>query len=153
MSKKMYRSAQGKSVDIGALTLQNENTKAVGNMGVNARGDMVNAQNDVIGSRSDKIKKHYRKQTRRTNVMDDSIPESRAKPAKVVTPVVQPEVAIDPEPVVEPVVEPAPVETKTKTDPVAGGLAGAIAKAKSVKQEPMKTPRQLAKEKAGVKKI
>ena len=145
----MYRSAQGKSVDIGALTLQNENTKAVGNMGVNARGDMVNAQNDVIGSRSDKIKKHYRKQTRRTNVMDDSIPESRAKPAKVVTPVVQPEVAIDP----EPVVEPAPVETKTKTDPVAGGLAGAIAKAKSVKQEPMKTPRQLAKEKAGVKKI
>ena len=34
-----------------------------------------------------------------------------------------------------------------------GGLADAIARAKTIKQEQSKTPRQLAQEKSGVKKI
>ena len=35
----------------------------------------------------------------------------------------------------------------------AGGLADAIARARTIKQEQAKTPRQLAQEKAGVRKI
>ena len=32
---KMYRSSQGKGIDLGALLLQNETVRAVGNMNVN----------------------------------------------------------------------------------------------------------------------
>jgi hypothetical protein len=41
MSQKIYKSAQGKVVDLGTLMLQNESVRAVGNMGVNARGDVL----------------------------------------------------------------------------------------------------------------
>ena len=149
MSKKVYRTAQGKTVDLGALQLQNETVRAVGNMGVNARGDKVSPQNKTVDSRNASVTRHYKKQTR-TNVTDDAVVDSKKTKAKqpevVKQPVEEIEVVKQPEPVVEdPVVEP-------ETPPL-GGLAGAIAKAKTVKQEPMKTPRQLAQEKAGVKKI
>jgi len=46
---------------------------------------------------------------------------------------------------------------EVKTEPVvekkASGLADAIARAKTIKQEALKTPRQQAQEKSGVKKI
>jgi len=44
MTARKYRSAMGKTVDIGALMLQNESVRAVGNMSVNARGDTLNSQ-------------------------------------------------------------------------------------------------------------
>ena len=81
MTKKVYRTAQGKTVDLGAIQLQNENVRAVGNMGVNARGDKVNAQNKAIDSRNQSVNRHYKKQTR-TNVSDDVVVDSKpiAKP-------------------------------------------------------------------------
>ena len=48
MSQKIYKSAQGKVVDLGTLMLQNESVRAVGNMGVNARGDVLDSTNRVI---------------------------------------------------------------------------------------------------------
>ena len=39
MTKDIYKSSRGKSVDMGALRLKNEKERAVGNMKVNARGD------------------------------------------------------------------------------------------------------------------
>jgi len=152
MSKKVYRTSQGKTVDLGALQLQNETVRAVGNMGVNARGDKINPQNKTIDSRTSSVTRQYKKQIR-TNVSDDVVVDSKkSAPKPTVKPVTEPvietpvEVVKAPEPVVEdPITEPeaAPL----------GGLADAIAKAKQIKQEPMKTPRQLAQEKAGVKKI
>lgn len=62
MTKQVYRTAQGKSLDLGALTLQNEKVKAVGNMGVNARGDKVDSQNKVIDSKRNQMNKAYSKQ-------------------------------------------------------------------------------------------
>ena len=38
--KKMYRSMQGRMIDIEKLRAANENVQAVGNMNVNARGDV-----------------------------------------------------------------------------------------------------------------
>ena len=38
---KIYRSSQGKGIDLGALLLRNETVRAVGNMNVNARGDRI----------------------------------------------------------------------------------------------------------------
>ena len=63
MSKDMYRSANGKTVDMGALRLKNEKTRAVGNMKVNARGDMINDKNQVILSRNQQVGKQYQQQT------------------------------------------------------------------------------------------
>ena len=47
MAKNIYRSAMGKAVDIDAIRLTNEETVAVGNMRVNARGDELGAGGEV----------------------------------------------------------------------------------------------------------
>jgi hypothetical protein len=44
----VYRSARGKEVDMGKLALQNELTPAVGNMGVNARGDKLGPGGQIL---------------------------------------------------------------------------------------------------------
>ena len=172
MSKKVYRTAQGKSLDIGALQLQNESVRAVGNMGVNARGDRVGPQNNTVDGRTQTVTRQYKKQINRTNVSDDVVHASKkaAKKQATAQPAPQPEPVLEMDaPVVEPVVvtpEPEPeitaeveqtapepqVQVQKNSKPV-GGLADAIAKAKNVKQEPLKTPRQEARERKGVKRI
>ena len=215
VGKKVYRSSQGKSIDLGALLLQNESVRAVGNMGVNARGDRINLQNKVIDSKAKQSQRSYNKQIG----PQDDIPQTFApavadviptqpvapdpyqlqerndkehnafkaqrkadkevakankalKPAvKKVVPVIT-EKIIDvkanvpvqpvippappaPAPVVEPTPEPVkePEPTVQSTTKKSGGLADAIARAKTIKQEAMKTPRQQAQEKSGVRRI
>ena len=63
MTSNIYRTAQGKVVDMGRLTLQNEKVRAVGNMKVNARGDMIDDMNRVISTKSEQVNKQYKKQT------------------------------------------------------------------------------------------
>ena len=63
MAGKIYKTAQGKTVDMGKLMLQHEKVRAVGNMKVNARGDMVDDMNRVISSKIDQVNKQYNKQT------------------------------------------------------------------------------------------
>jgi len=199
--KRTYRTSQGKTVDLGALLLQNENTRAVGNMGVNARGDRIDNRGKVVDSKVQQTKRQYNKQIG----LVDELPATsrRAAAALVEDPVVQQEQPAPAKPrkssaekaatkaaktstkktpaakktatkkaapkirevsptvldveveetVVpqEPVIETPVVE---ETAPVAPrGLADAIARARSIKQEQAKTPRQLAQEKAGVRKI
>ena len=64
MTNEVYRSANGKAVDMGALRLQNEKVRAVGNMRVNARGDIINDNKEVIRTRNEQVSKQYKKQTR-----------------------------------------------------------------------------------------
>jgi hypothetical protein len=64
MTKQVYRSATGKMVDMGALRLQNEKTRAVGNMKVNARGDQIDEHGRVINTKPEQVNKQYKKQTR-----------------------------------------------------------------------------------------
>jgi hypothetical protein len=63
MTKKVYKSAMGKTVDMGALILQNEQIRAVGNMGVNASGDLVDSTNQVIEQRNRQVQRQYQRQT------------------------------------------------------------------------------------------
>ena len=63
MAGKIYKTAQGKTVDMGKLSLQNEKVRAVGNMKVNARGDMIDDMNRVISSKTNQVNKQYNKQT------------------------------------------------------------------------------------------
>ena len=62
MTKNIYRTAQGKLVDMGKLFLQNEGARAVGNMNVNARGDVIDDNNQVIAKKNDQVNRQYNKQ-------------------------------------------------------------------------------------------
>ena len=63
MTSKVYKSANGKTVDMGRLQLQNESVRAVGNMKVNARGDMIDDMNRVISTKAEQVNKQYNTQT------------------------------------------------------------------------------------------
>ena len=214
MAAKIYKSAMGRVVDMGALMLENENTRAIGNMKVNARGDKIDVANKVTESKNKQVQRHYQQQqvTNTTEQLpttstraakqqqaqkksakekvakDTNAPVStsragtqRAKEKVVNKDVLEPKQveyklkelveslpeiesmeelaeleATIPElvndPVIEPITEPAPVEP-TKAAVPRGGLAAAMAKSQSVKQELMKTQRQLAQGKPGVNKI
>jgi hypothetical protein len=154
MTNKVYRSAQGKAVDLGALLLQNEQVRAVGNMNVNARGDVLDSNNKVIDQKNRQVQRHVKRQT---NVSDTVVvtstaaakrmqaeqaeaaaQESLEEYAEEDTAIVSE--AADVSPLAEPAAEPR------------GGLAAAIAKSRAIKQELEKTPRQRAQEQ-GLKKI
>jgi hypothetical protein len=62
MTKQVYKTAQGKTIDMGSLVLQHENVRAVGNMNVNARGDMLDDKNRVISTRPQQVNQQYNKQ-------------------------------------------------------------------------------------------
>jgi hypothetical protein len=63
MSKKIYKTAQGKIVDLGALQVQNETVRAVGNMNVNARGDRLDADGNIIATRAQQVNRALNRQT------------------------------------------------------------------------------------------
>ena len=144
MTKKIYRSAQGKMVDLGALQLRNENIRAVGNQKVNARGDMIDSNNRPIVSRNQHVAKQYRKQV--SNTANGPVASS-AKDIEIPLP---PEDFEDD--FVPPLTNKAPQKSSAPEAP-GQGLAAAIAKARQIKQEPLKTPREVAQQTPGVRKI
>jgi hypothetical protein len=54
-----YKTIRGKSIDIDKLKLVNENTVAVSNMKVNARGDLLGPKNEVAVSRNQLMDQVY----------------------------------------------------------------------------------------------
>ena len=73
MTKKIYKTAQGKIVDFGALEAQNQHVRAVGNMNVNARGDKLDADGNVISTRAQQVNRNL---DRTTNATAGPIPTS-----------------------------------------------------------------------------
>jgi hypothetical protein len=55
-----YKTAQGKTVDIEKLKLVNERTIAVGNMKVNARGDQLGHNGQIIATRNEVMNQQYK---------------------------------------------------------------------------------------------
>ena len=153
MTSKVYKTAQGKSVDLGTIMLQNEHTRAVGNMNVNARGDRLDSGNRVIETKNRQIQR----QNNRTAV-PASVPvhtsTNKAKQAKMTDEQdtndevnLQNTLLDEPDPVAVTTPEPQDIPA------TGGGLAAAIARSKIVKQEKEKTARELAQSKPGVRKI
>lgn len=133
MTQQKYRSHQGRTIDMGALILKNEQVRAVGNMGVNARGDRLDADNRPIDSRPQKINRQYRRQT--TNVEDTPVLPARAPTAAAVPTAPSPAKTSAPEavagldaapPAPAPVAQPETPDTLPQ-----GGLAQAIARART----------------------
>ena len=145
MTRKIYRTAQGKAVDMGALQLKNENVRAVGNQSVNARGDLIDSNNRPIVSRNQQVARQYQRQT--TNTKDSPVPTSAA------------DINIPPPPedfdddFQRPAQTQSTLSAKQAPEAPGQGLAAAIARARQVKQEPLKTPREVAQQTPGVRKI
>ena len=208
MATKVYKSAMGRVVDLGALMLKNETIRAVGNMNVNARGDLLDSTNNVVETKPKQVQKHYQKQITNTTTIapttstraakkqhaqkkasKEKVAKDTAKPVKekIVNPSVldaynnerlvskfdkmqkvqqeltteildidsMEELTAIAATIPEVIADPVPVEIESPVSKAIprGGLAAAIAKTQAVKQELLKTPRQLAQSKPGVNKI
>lgn len=57
--KTVYRTMQGKEIDLDKLRNRNELTLAVGNSRVNARGDEIGPGGKIIRKREDIVKEYY----------------------------------------------------------------------------------------------
>jgi hypothetical protein len=141
MSRKVYKSAQGKTVDLGALLLQNESVRAVGNMNVNARGDTLDSTNRVIDQKNRQVQRQYRKQA--SPVSNNLPPTTSNRAARQVQQSTEETATTE---LQDPIVA---IEEKVASSGQIprGGLAAAIARSREVKQDLEKTPRQLAQEK------
>lgn len=106
-----YRSAQGKTVDMSVLQKQNEQVRAVGNMGVNARGDLVDNNNQVIQNRNASVAGQY-------NRTVNSAVAKQYNPNQPVQSAIEPDLSAEEKAMFEelddPTVEEEPVETKAK---------------------------------------
>lgn len=61
MAKKnnVYKTLRGKQLDMGAFVAKNDRVVAVGNMNVNARGDEVDGEGNVIKSRAEIMREYH----------------------------------------------------------------------------------------------
>ena len=75
--KRMYKSMQGRMIDIEKLRSANETTQAVGNMNVNARGDVIGAGGKIVTPKETVIKKYYEQ----PRGMVDDTPVNKPMPA------------------------------------------------------------------------
>jgi len=58
-SRKIYRTMQGKEIDMDALAAHNETMPAIGNVRVNARGDELGPNGEIIKKREDVVGEYY----------------------------------------------------------------------------------------------
>jgi hypothetical protein len=71
--RKVYKSMQGKTVDMDLLRQRNELTPAVGNARVNARGDELGPGGKIIRKKEEVLQGYYEK----TNAAPDEITTKR----------------------------------------------------------------------------
>ena len=131
---RVYRTAQGRELDIEKIRLQHEEVPALGNMRVNARGDQLGPGGRILRTREQIMDEHYKSkpmatQNRptdgpiptRNRRADDPIPTS-SKRANEFTPG---NLTADPPPKAQPTEQEA-AESQTG---LKGGLARAVKRA------------------------
>ena len=80
--RKVYKSIQGKAIDMDLLRQKNELTPAVGNARVNARGDELGPGGKIVRKREDVLADYYRDNPA---VVEDELPKAEnSAPAAVV---------------------------------------------------------------------
>jgi hypothetical protein len=96
--KRMYRTMQGRMVDIDKLRATNEDVRAVGNMNVNARGDVLGPGGTITATKEKVIAKYY-EQPR--GMVDDTPARAKPTPPRRVAPAPQPK-AVESKPAPQP---------------------------------------------------
>tara|TARA_B100001057_G_C22824144_1_gene940668 strand:- start:653 stop:1162 length:510 start_codon:yes stop_codon:yes gene_type:complete len=169
MAKRTYRTANGKQVDMDTLALKNETVIAVGNMNVNARGDVLGQGGRIVKSREEVMSEHYA-------VNNSIVPSDAPMPTADNDTTVQ-------QTVVQTPVQETPVEKDIDGDPTGPldapaeedqwvedaegnfvrpedlekqstkGISDALADTKSISVPKEQTPKQKARNKSGIKRI
>lgn len=57
--RQVYRTLNGREIDMNKLALQNEMTVAVGNVRVNARGDELGPGGQIVRKREEVLREYY----------------------------------------------------------------------------------------------
>jgi len=102
--KRMYRTMQGRMVDIEKLRAANESVRAVGNMNVNARGDVLGPGGQIATTKANVIAKYYEQPKGK---VDDTPARAKPTPPRKTAPTPQPSVQ-----------KMTPVESKPTAKPV-----------------------------------
>jgi hypothetical protein len=83
----VYRSALGKTIDMSSVVTKNEKVRAVGNMNVNARGDVINNNNEIINDTTQRVKAQYSKIVNQTGsaftISSEPAPKSNLVPDEI----------------------------------------------------------------------
>ena len=108
---KTYRTANGKQVNMDALLAANEKEIAVGNMGVNARGDLLGPGGEIEKTKDQVMKDYYKLNT---PVAQDNPPQPKQHTENK-------------KDLIDDWVEPVPEEPKTRPL-VRGSLAATVGK-------------------------
>lgn len=58
-----HRTAAGKSIDMSALVSKNEKVRAISNVPMNAKGDIIDSNNNVISPVSQRVARTYNRAT------------------------------------------------------------------------------------------
>jgi hypothetical protein len=140
--KSQYTTAQGKRVSMDSLRLANEDTIAVGNMKVNARGDQLGPGGVPVRTRQQTVNEYYNLHT--------PVAGARPKYAPQVAEPVQPMDTIPAPPPPPPALDPL-IDEQDQIDVVQpemrGRLADAVARATVVNQELLKPLKQQNRDK------
>ena len=96
-----HRSAMGKSIDMAALRQKNERVRAVGNMLVNARGDTIDSNGNVIQDNNKRVNEYYMKAVMNRAARGETpVLAGRAQPTPPPPVAAAPQVPeVDPEPI------------------------------------------------------
>ena len=133
---RVYKTAKGKSIDIDRLKLSNETAIAVGNMKVNARGDLLGSRGQVSLGRNTRMDEVY------------SAPYSPNEPAQFAKNQVAMEESKAKElhDLVNNLTTQTPLESIISDEgpvpAVRGSLAASVAKSVTVNQQPITDPRK-----------
>jgi hypothetical protein len=138
---RVYKTARGKNVDMDKVKLANETATAVGNMRVNARGDLLGAGKQVAAGRNQIMDRIYAVADAPSTGYSPNDPEVRAQKRaaeedknKALHDLANSLVDTTP-----PTAEPEVADT---AKPARGSLASSVAKTTSVNQGPLPDPRK-----------
>jgi hypothetical protein len=127
MSKRVYTTANGKRINIDAIVAQNEESIAIGNMRVNARGDELGPGGRIERTREKVMADYYKLNT---PVATDRMPVPREEPKRdLVDDWIEPVIAKE---------EEIKVEQPATSKPLRGSLANSVAKTQLPQEEPPK---------------
>ena len=146
---RIYKTARGKPVDMDKVKLSNETAIAVGNMRVNARGDLIGAGNEITMGRNQLMDQAYAVQSAPTSgyspndpkvvaQQQDAADKTKSKALHdLANGLITPTIA-------EPIVNDSndDVAPPVATTPARGSLAGSVAKKAVVNQSPVADPRR-----------
>ncbi len=136
---RVYTTAQGKQISMESLRLANEETIAVGNMKVNARGDQLGPGGVPEKSRQANVNEYYNLHT----PVAGAVETPRAKTG-VTEEIAQPDVPVEPS--ADPLIDEQDQFEVEQQSRMRGSLADAVAKKAVVNQELMKPLKQQIKD-------